>query len=1024
MKKYILTLLWISPYLLNAQDLNPYNNIIPPNPDAASLAKYVDFPVDLSKGVPQISIPLWNIQCGDINVPISLSYHAGGIPVAETPSYVGLGWTLNAGGAITRTIRGLADDGMFKYPDNEGPQETTGLLKDYPQYAVYPDYPNSSTDLHNPSKYKLAAVGKADLEPDMFYYSFCSLSGKFVFDFNGDPHLIPRKNFKIEKTHNSGIPDSRIIGWKITTDDGVKYYFDELEITEQDTKTEAWSPNGANLRSLNRYFSHTTSEHHSAWFLTRIEMPNSSKTVVFEYDNIVTENTYPVSETYKDFNGATGGEGLYSNSDIYEETYTESVITGVRLRRIIAPDQTVEFIPGVYRHDLKGDRVLDKMVIRNRANKIIKQFKLSYDYFSGSGMTTVGTTANANTVANTSLRLSLKKIQTLDKNGSGLPPYTFEYENSVWLPDRVTSKAQDHWGYYNGADGNTSLIPYLGAIRGASEVDMKAGSLVKINYPTGGYTQFNYEANTTIFISASVTIGGLRIKEKIDYDPVSNRSLFKQYDYHSSGYAGNQPNYSYETSQENTRYLTHTSTAFSAFNNGGGGPISYEVVSVIEGNDEIGINGKTENHYTLIKSDSYYPTYYDCQIGNDCENNKITGGFSLRAPNMFPFAPGISGSWGTGFLELQRIFKFENNAFTKVKKIENIYEDEYWGLPHSFNPNTDVMAAKVGVISSGSNALGLDEFGTSKAAVQFYFIPSRNINLIKTIETDYDDNENPIISKVTDIEYEDFSPHIYRSKITTTNSNGDNLKTTYKYPGDYSNYNFLKALRDKHMLDYVIEEKKIRNGKVVSAIHNRYTSGANPRLSSIYNIEIDQSIPESSFYGLDHHGNLLPYGRYKEHILFDRYDVDGNLLQYHKKNDIDISYIWGYNDTYPVAKVENASYEEIETALSGCRIGMGQEPCLYALKRGEYLVGYDVNKIGIYKPLDGDDISLLLESLNNNLPKALMTTYTYEPVIGMISKTSPDGTTTYFEYDDFSRLKLIKDQEGNILKMYEYNYKN
>ena len=131
----------------------------------------------------------------------------------------------------------------------------------------------------------------------------------------------------------------------------------------------------------------------------------------------------------------------------------------------------------------------------------------------------------------TGLRLSLNKIQELDKSNSSLPPYIFEYENHVWLPDRLFSKAQDHWGYYNGHNENTSLIPYLGSVRDASNDKMKAGSLVKITYPTGGYTQFNYEANTVFQNGITQTVGGLRIKEKIDYDPISNKSLFKQYNY-------------------------------------------------------------------------------------------------------------------------------------------------------------------------------------------------------------------------------------------------------------------------------------------------------------------------------------------------------------------------------------------------------------------------------------------------------------------------------------------------------------
>lgn len=1201
MRIYVLILLWVFPYLLNAQDSNPYNNIIPPNPYAASLAKYIDFPVNLSNGVPQISIPLWEIQCGDIKVPVSLSYHAGGIPVAETPSYVGLGWTLNAGGVITRTIRGLADDGMATQSGTVG-YETTGLLKAGSYYALFPNYPNNYDENANPLKYAEAAVGKRDLEPDMFYYSFGQYTGSFVFDYNGTPHLIPRKNITIEKEQNPSNSNDRIIKWTVTTDDGLKYFFDELEITGQDTKTEAWIPNGDNLRSVVLYNSHTTSEHHSAWFLTRIEMPNSSKYVAFEYDDIIIENTYPVSETYKDYGGYSGGAPLYSGQDIYEETQTTATITGKRLRKIIAPDQTVEFKPGAYRHDLKGDRVLEEVLITNNNNEIIKRFRFSYNYFSVSGMTTVGTTANANTVANTSLRLSLKSIREYDKSGNSLPPYIFEYEKNVWLPDRLTSKAQDHWGYYNGEVENTSLIPYrtslmnayavyventsmlLNSIRNTFGDNMKAGSLVKIQYPTGGYTQFNYEANSrgygtsqiwerinaysevgacvydktkgifniddvsshatvkvrisgnysgshshcgsacdtdpidpadpythihlaivgpneTIMLAEEtaingtmgaidieethtlyngtytikavkksqngsfveinscdaspynkikfsveglqqkayngpVEVGGLRIKKKVDYDPVSKKSFYKQYDY-NTGYLGYMPEYAYITSNMNTRYDNYTSSSLRALNNGGAGIMSYGKVTVIEGDDEIGLNGKTENLYTYLYSFGNITTYVDCNTYVNCSEDEIILQFSMPTTQEFPFSPPISGAWGSGLLKSQHVYKYKDNGYSRIKEIQNTYENEYWGRTDLYNPETDVLAAKLGVISSvPGDPFG---FGISKAAVQFYFIPSRNINLIKTVETDYDDNENPIISKVTKIEYDDFSPHIYPVKTTTTLSDGKELIKKFKYPKDFDYDGVygdaaeaIKEMNARNIISKPIEIVNYKNNNAVGGAVYEYRNNDNgiPLLSRVYSLETDVPLGASDFTSCTY--QLKPNtastmifvkdDHYKLATTIDFYDQDGNPTQITTKDGIHISYIWGYDNTYPVAKIENATYAEVESALSDCKIGIGQAPCIYALKHGEYLYDYDQGLYGIYKPLESDDMRLMLDYLQANLPDAYMTTYTYEPLVGMTSQTAPDGTTVYYEYDSFGRLKGIKDQDGNIVKSYKYGY--
>src|SRR5438105_6682476 len=83
--------------------------IIPASPEVSALAKYINYEVSYCNGLPQIEIPIYQIKDGDISIPISLSYHASGIKVSETPGWVGLGWSLNAEPSITRSIKGKAD---------------------------------------------------------------------------------------------------------------------------------------------------------------------------------------------------------------------------------------------------------------------------------------------------------------------------------------------------------------------------------------------------------------------------------------------------------------------------------------------------------------------------------------------------------------------------------------------------------------------------------------------------------------------------------------------------------------------------------------------------------------------------------------------------------------------------------------------------------------------------------------------------------------------------------------------------
>src|SRR5689334_3415891 len=98
-------------YHSNAQNGNyQLRSVVPPSATVASLGKYGEIPVSPYTGIPNISIPLYEINDGPLSVPISLSYHAGGIKVEEVAPAVGIGWALNAGGIVGRQQRGKPDE--------------------------------------------------------------------------------------------------------------------------------------------------------------------------------------------------------------------------------------------------------------------------------------------------------------------------------------------------------------------------------------------------------------------------------------------------------------------------------------------------------------------------------------------------------------------------------------------------------------------------------------------------------------------------------------------------------------------------------------------------------------------------------------------------------------------------------------------------------------------------------------------------------------------------------------------------
>ncbi|MBX3254770.1 MAG: hypothetical protein KF862_11570 [Chitinophagaceae bacterium] len=131
---------------------------------------------------------------------------------------------------------------------------------------------------------------------------------------------------------------------------------------------------------------------------------------------------------------------------------------------------------------------------------------------------------------------------------------------------------------------------------------------------------------------------------------------------------------------------------------------------------------------------------------------------------------------------------------------------------------------------------------------------------------------------------------------------------------------------------------------------------------------------------------------------FNRYDASGNLLERQKANDVKEIYLWGYNGQYPVAKIIGTDYT---TAIS--KVSQSQINAATAISNNDLNVRNLVNNF-------------------RTIPNTLVTTYTYEPLVGITSETDINNRTTYYEYDGFQRLVLIRDHDKNIIKRICYNY--
>lgn len=178
-KVYILSVTLVFVNVFGSYSQGEYSSsvsgAIPPTAAAMSYGKLANVPVDLSTGTSAVDIPIANLSDGPLSHNVSLSYHTGGIRVSELAGDVGLGWHLNAGGIVSREIRGLPDD------------VEDGYLRS-----------GQSLIITNNNHVEDVGDGLRDGEPDLFSYSIAGLTGKFMFDELGQINHIPASDVKID----------------------------------------------------------------------------------------------------------------------------------------------------------------------------------------------------------------------------------------------------------------------------------------------------------------------------------------------------------------------------------------------------------------------------------------------------------------------------------------------------------------------------------------------------------------------------------------------------------------------------------------------------------------------------------------------------------------------------------------------------------------------------------------------------------------------------------------------------------
>ncbi len=1032
MKKTLIIIITLFVFLIGYaqntqnQDFQNFQKAFPKTPIAPTTYSFIregEIPISEFSGSINFKLNLYNIESGEIKVPIDLTYVGGnGIKVNEEASWVGLGWNLTLP-TITQIVNDYDDlhrTGFIR-PDyfSSSPIPSyfftpVGSYFEFPSSNITPPTMPSNLNgvkisLNNYCYYNGFQTKKEDIssftfdsEPDYFSLNLFGKSIKFISKISPNNQLyfecLNQTYIKIELLTNDN--------FKIIDNNGVVYFFENKEQINFSTNS-SWGISNRN------------------WVVTKINFNN--KFVVFNYDSININNLPEVSQRYnktmssithrwntvlsmngqvkqlQNFGESNNQQSIDDISTINGNSLLNKAVTYTNQNYLIL--RNINFDKGsiVFETSNRLDsdqKKLDKIILRDLKDSLVKEIKFNYDYFESNTVNCNCNNQYPYFTNNTSpliysvngdylnKRLKLNSVNNFEEKS-----YNFEY-NITQLP-RKCSTAKDYWGYYNGKSSNTSFIPnpihfpgkeYIGNNGNDLNSELffcKAGILEKIIYPSGGNSHFEYELNSAdnffwennsnLIINGS----GLRVKNVANFDFDEKLLTKKEFTY-TNGKSNISKSF-FQTRNLKTilnfvppdlYWQSETIYNIETIDNNsyiispgfdGVNSVGYEYVETKELDGFGNSNGKTQIKYYNFPNTPFV-------VVGQC----------------FPM-PSISNKSNENGNPLTKKIYDKNNILLKQEDYEyNFYKSNIdYGVKVQSIGLEIRLSHPVGIYYGEQLSYSYDEYNYCDASLYgCYPIYSYETRLLSKTETDYF-NSNPF-SKVTTYSYNN---RRFLQHESFESSDHTILSKEYFYSSDRLNEPNMSSLSlVNNNFSEIVESNSYRNGDQLYRFKTNYAKDVTTS---------NLILPKEVF-------SNKGYNSLERKVVYDSYDSNGNITQYTQENGIPVTIIWGYSNTLPIAKIENVLFSNIQNSIS-------------------YIQNSSIN----------DTEAVFLSNLNSfrstilaQYPSCNITTFTHKPLIGVSTITDAKGDKATYFYDNYNRLLNVKDKNDNIISQNLYHFKN
>ena len=978
-------------------------DILPPSPEAVSRVKYADVPFTHSTGAAEYSVPIYEIKGRRLTIPISLDYCSNGIKLDEIAGVAGLGWSLNAGGCITREVVYMPDeftDGTFSYK--------------WPNGSVLQNLLARSTDNTTLAFLRDVAWNRIDTNADRYSYSVLGLKGQFIIDPDGT--VIQLQGDGVDILYDEVVVNGKLEKiFTIIGPDGTVYSFDCRETgVKKGQYREVTFSTGQQVDW----------EATTAWFLTEVTSRDGSESASFSYQDggtwdrstrLITKTVTATPST----NTSGYDENCTTSVEIVESSHDTKVLTGIILSGFTASFAYSETTSRSLHSVASGS---------DAANYPQCLSNITVTNASGAQLVRAETVTNRHSYDG---RILLEGIN-IYRSGTLDDRWSFTYNTTSHTVSRYS---QDWFGYFNGENGDwinfhirpltsgasrNDLCPYLlntspnyslNLAYGVPDAPEASYMMLTSADHDGARTNWIYEGCLT---GSSVSVGGTMVPVSVGVRVKEIRVLdgntLKQV--RSFTYGGPATNTSVSPIPEaylstsanmvlNDNVLPSTGTAWVFTLNElpitdgqtmASARVWYGTVTEDISPDGAPVGNRTV--YTYDTTPVCNPSYNTLSRFPSTWQSTYSG----ASLGISPFSGIESAYCYDGAIEAPRLIKKEiwrHNSSTEESELVEKEEISY----SSFSSTSQLTGYKtVRVMQRIAEGIIYDQ--------DFQHYPLYSQRRLESAPSSvtiigYNASGNDTTRIAYNTSRASYSQPIRNNTMTVSTSDAVRF-VSYTYPDTWGSDSpsWATALSSSHALSEPL--KKTWRIAIPDALSTEQTLlPFIPR--PLGDVSMVESVTEYSTFN-----NKLMPSRTIEYVngteswseeILER-DILGNPVSIKEKGRPVTSIIWSYDGLYPVAVIEGAAYSSVVSALGG-------QNFVNTVTRSSMLSSAQQAELNGLRT-------------SSQTSSSHVTTLTYAPGIGTLSIMNPAGIMTSYTYDHGGRLASVTDTRGQTIDEYTY----